>query len=32
MTGSVPVYTEPEGRRNPLTRVVHQVIAWVYYL
>lgn len=32
MTGSVSVYTEPEGVLNDITRAVHQVIAWLYYL
>jgi multidrug resistance efflux pump len=32
MTGSVAVYTEPEGPLNDVTRFWHQVIAWLYYL
>jgi multidrug resistance efflux pump len=32
MTGSVAVYTEPEGVLNDITRCWHQVIAWLYYL
>jgi multidrug resistance efflux pump len=32
MTGSVAVYTEPEGALNDITRAWHQVIAWLYYL
>jgi multidrug resistance efflux pump len=32
MTGSVAVYTEPEGLLNDVTRVWHQVLAWLYYL
>jgi multidrug resistance efflux pump len=32
MTGSVAVYTEPEGVLNDVTRAWHQVIAWFYYL
>jgi multidrug resistance efflux pump len=32
MTGSVAVYTEPEGMLNDVTRFWHQVIAWLYYL
>jgi multidrug resistance efflux pump len=32
MTGSVAVYTEPEGLLNDVTRAWHQVIAWLYYL
>jgi multidrug resistance efflux pump len=32
MTGSVAVYTEPEGSLNDITRAWHQVIAWLYYL
>jgi multidrug resistance efflux pump len=32
MTGSVAVYTEPEGVINEVTRRWHQVIAWLYYL
>jgi multidrug resistance efflux pump len=32
MTGSVAVYTEPEGSLNNVTRAWHQVIAWLYYL
>jgi multidrug resistance efflux pump len=32
MTGSVAVYTEPEGRVNDVTRFWHEVIAWLYYL
>jgi len=32
MTGSVAVYTEPEGVLNHVTRFWHQVIAWLYHL
>jgi multidrug resistance efflux pump len=32
MTGSVAVYTDPEGPLNPVTRVWHMVIAWLYHL
>lgn len=32
MTGSVVVYTEPDGLLNPVTRFWHTVIAWLYYL
>jgi multidrug resistance efflux pump len=32
MTGSVAVYTEPEGVLNDITGFWHQVIAWLYYL
>jgi multidrug resistance efflux pump len=32
MTGSVAVYTEPEGVLNEITRFWHQVIAWLYHL
>jgi multidrug resistance efflux pump len=32
MTGSVAVYTEPEGLLNDVTGFWHQVIAWLYYL
>jgi multidrug resistance efflux pump len=32
MTGSVSIYTEPEGSLNDVTRRVHQLIAWLYYL
>jgi multidrug efflux system membrane fusion protein len=32
MTGSVAVYTEPDGVLNDVTRFWHQVIAWLYYL
>jgi multidrug resistance efflux pump len=32
MTGSVAVYTEPEGVLNDVTQVWHRVIAWLYYL
>jgi multidrug efflux system membrane fusion protein len=32
MTGSVVVYTEPEGVLNDITRFWHQVIAWLYHL
>jgi multidrug resistance efflux pump len=32
MTGSVAVYTEPDGVLNPVTRFWHQVIAWLYHL
>jgi multidrug resistance efflux pump len=32
MTGSVSVYTDPEGRLNEVTRLLHRAIAWLYYL
>ncbi len=32
MTGSVSVYTEPEGRMHEITRAIHQLLAWLYYL
>jgi multidrug efflux system membrane fusion protein len=32
MTGSVSVYTDPDGELNAVTRRLHQVIAWLYYL
>jgi multidrug resistance efflux pump len=32
MTGSVAVYTEPEGWLNDVTRSWHQVISWLYHL
>jgi multidrug resistance efflux pump len=32
MTGSVAVYTEPEGVLNQVTGFWHQVIAWLYHL
>jgi multidrug resistance efflux pump len=32
MTGSVAVYTEPEGVLNDITQFWHQVIAWLYHL
>jgi multidrug efflux system membrane fusion protein len=32
MTGSVAVYTEPEGVLNDITYFWHQVIAWLYHL
>jgi multidrug resistance efflux pump len=32
MTGSVVVYTEPEGVLNQVTVCWHQVIAWLYHL
>jgi multidrug resistance efflux pump len=32
MTGSVAVYTEPEGVLNNITHFWHQVIAWLYHL
>jgi multidrug resistance efflux pump len=32
MTGSVAVYTEPEGILNDITSFWHRVIAWLYYL
>ena len=32
MTGSVAVYTDPEGALNPVTRTWHKVIAWLYHL
>jgi multidrug resistance efflux pump len=32
MTGSVAVYTEPEGVLNHVTGFWHQVIAWLYHL
>jgi multidrug resistance efflux pump len=32
MTGSVAVYTEPEGAINDITRFWHRMIAWLYHL
>jgi multidrug resistance efflux pump len=32
MTGSVAVYTDPEGALNPITQTWHEVIAWLYHL
>ena len=32
MTGSVAVYTEPQGVLNQITGCWHQVISWLYYL
>ncbi len=32
MTGSVAVYTEPEGWLNEVTRFWHKVICWLYYI
>src|SRR5262249_15143796 len=32
MTGSVAVYTDPEGALNPVTRTWHEAIAWLYHL
>jgi multidrug resistance efflux pump len=32
MTGSVAVYTQPEGALNRITRFWHGLIAWFYYL
>jgi multidrug resistance efflux pump len=32
MTGSVSVYTDPEGRLHEITRGLHQLVAWLYYL
>jgi multidrug resistance efflux pump len=32
MTGSVAVYTEPEGVLNDITHFWHQAIAWLYHL
>jgi multidrug resistance efflux pump len=32
MTGSVAVYTEPEGVLKEVTRFWHQVISWLYHL
>jgi multidrug resistance efflux pump len=32
MTGSVAIYTDPEGALNPITRTWHKVIAWLYHL
>jgi multidrug resistance efflux pump len=32
MTGSVAVYTEPEGVLNDVTRFWHQVISWLYHI
>jgi multidrug resistance efflux pump len=32
MSGSVSVYTRPEGALNDVTRYWHQVIAWLYHL
>jgi multidrug resistance efflux pump len=32
MTASVSVYVEPDGPLNDVTRGLHQLLAWVYYL
>lgn len=32
LTGSVSVYTRPEGALNEATRTLHQALAWFYYL
>jgi multidrug resistance efflux pump len=32
MTGSVAVYTDPDEPLNDVTRIWHQVIAWLYNL
>jgi multidrug resistance efflux pump len=32
MTASVSVYTQPEGRLHEVTRALHQLVAWLYYL
>jgi multidrug efflux system membrane fusion protein len=32
MTCSVSVYTNPEERLNPVTRGIHRLLAWFYYL
>jgi multidrug resistance efflux pump len=32
MTGSVVVYTQPEGVLNDVTSLFHQLVAWLYYL
>jgi multidrug resistance efflux pump len=32
MTGSVAIYTEPDGALNPVTRAWHKAIAWLYHL
>jgi membrane fusion protein, multidrug efflux system len=32
MTGSVTVYTEPEGPLNDVAEAIHHVLAWLYYL
>jgi multidrug resistance efflux pump len=32
MTGSVAVYTQPEGALNHITNFWHHVIAWLYHL
>jgi len=32
MTGSVAIYTDPEGALNPITRTWQKVIAWLYHL
>ena len=32
MTGSVAIYTEPEGSLNDITQFWHRVIAWLYHL
>jgi multidrug resistance efflux pump len=32
MTGSVSIYTQPDGALNRITRGLHQFIAWLYYL
>ena len=32
LTGSVSVYTEPEGFLNDVTEAIHRILAWFYYL
>jgi multidrug resistance efflux pump len=32
MTGSISVYVDPDGDINPITRGLHQLVAWLYYL
>jgi hypothetical protein len=32
MTGSVSIYTRPEGKLNDITRFLHEVVAYLYYL
>jgi multidrug resistance efflux pump len=32
MTGSVSIYTRPEGKLNEVTRFLHEVVARLYYL
>ncbi|MFO0844232.1 MAG: HlyD family secretion protein [Gemmataceae bacterium] len=32
MTGSVSIYVEPAGDLNEVTRALHQLVAWLYYL